>query len=105
MYEPLMDKWDNTVPFNVKKNSFKQAPTGLDMSRIFRQPDFHSQPTESYALFSYLHLIIKKLSIFTYNMLSGEEKKKKNLLSNYNRPSHRVSFEMHCCRTHTQHLV
>jgi hypothetical protein len=52
-----MDKWDNTVPLNVKKNSFKLAPT--DMSQIFRQPELHSQPTENYALLSYLHLIIK----------------------------------------------
>jgi len=100
---PLMDKWDNTVPLNVKKNSFKLAPTGPDMSQIFRQPEFHSQPTENYALLSYLHLIIKKLSIFTYNMLS--QKKKKTSLLNYNRPSHEFSFEMHCCRTLTQHHV
>jgi hypothetical protein len=54
-----MDKWDNTLPLNVK-NSFKLEPTGLDMSQIFRQPEFHRQRTENYALLSYLHLIIKK---------------------------------------------
>jgi len=45
------------------------------MSQIFRQPEFHSQPTENYTLLSYLYLIIKKLSIFTYNMLSQKKKK------------------------------
>jgi hypothetical protein len=42
-----MDKWDNTVPLNVKKSFFKLPPTGPDMRHIFRQPEFHSQPTEN----------------------------------------------------------
>jgi len=96
-----MDKWDNTVPLNVKKNSFKLAPT--DMSQIFRQPELHSQPTENYALLSYLHLIIKKNLAFSLIICSV--KKKKTLLLNYNRPSHGFSFEMQSCRTLTQHLV